>query len=242
MVIMAGPCAVESEEQVVSTAKLVKELGGKILRGGAYKPSTSPFKFQGMGLAGLSILATARQETGLKVVTEVMNPRDVEVVAKYADILQIGSRNCQNFTLLEEVGETRKPVLLKRGLALSIKEWLQSADYILERGNTQVILCERGIRTFEDSTRFTLDIAAIPVVRRMSHLPIIVDPSHPAGDWRYVPDLAKAGAVIADGLLIEVHPNPAEALKDGPQSLTFSDFRRLMQDIKTIATAVGRTI
>ncbi len=241
VVIMAGPCAVESEEQVMGTARLVRELGAKILRGGAYKPSTSPFKFQGMGRAGLRILATAKKETGLQIITEVLDPRDVALVCEYADILQIGARNCQNYPLLKEAGLAGKPVLLKRGFGTSVDEWLQAADYIL-KSNPNVILCERGIKTFEPSTRFTLDISAVPVVKRFSHLPIIVDPSHAAGNWRYVPDMAKAAVVIADGLLIEVHPNPAEALKDGPQTLTFSDFYKLMGDLKKLTAAIGREI
>ncbi|MBI2042397.1 MAG: 3-deoxy-7-phosphoheptulonate synthase [Candidatus Nealsonbacteria bacterium] len=242
VIIIAGPCAVESEEQVLLTARLVKKLGAKILRGGAYKPSTSPFKFQGMGEDGLRILAAAKEETGLKIVTEVLSPRDVELVSECADILQIGARNCQNYDLLEEVGQAGKPILLKRGFGMSITEWLQAADYILRRNNPNLILCERGIKTFEPSTRYTLDISAVPVIKRFSHLPVIVDPSHAAGDRRYVPDMARAAAVIADGLLIEVHPNPMEALKDGPQSLTFSGFTELMADLKRLTAAIGREI
>ena len=243
VVVMAGPCAVETEEQVISTAKLVKSQGAKILRGGAYKPSTSPFGFRGLREEGLKILAKAKQEMGLPVITEVLDPRDVGIVAQYADILQIGTRNAQNFPLLEEVGKTKLPVLLKRGLSATIEEWLQAADYILRlrENGPQLILCERGIRTFSNATRFTLDISAVPVIKGLSHLPVIVDPSHAAGHWKLVPDLAKAGvAVGAAGLLIEVHPNPKKALKDGPQSLTFSDFSRLMSELKVIAKAVGR--
>lgn len=243
IIVMAGPCAVETEEQVISTAKLVKSKGGKILRGGAYKPSTSPFGFRGLGEEGLKILARARKETGLPIITEVLDPRDVEIVAKYADILQIGTRNAQNFPLLEEAGKTQLPILLKRGLSSTIEEWLQSADYILRlrENGPQLILCERGIRTFSLSTRFTLDVSAVPVIKDLSHLPIIIDPSHAAGHWKYVPALAKAGlAAGADGLLIEVHPNPKKALKDGLQSLTFSDFSRLMAELKVLAKSTGR--
>jgi len=242
LVIMAGPCAVESEEQLLSTAKIVRKAGGKVLRGGAYKPSTSPFKFQGMGRQGLEILKTAKEETGLAIATEVIDPRDVDLVAGCADILQIGARNVQNFPLLKEVGSTKKPIILKRGFGSSVDEWLQAADYILERNNKQVILCERGIKTFESSTRFTLDIGGALVVKRFSHLPVIIDPSHAAGNWRYVPGLAKAGLMVSDGLLIEIHPNPKEALKDGPQALTFSDFARLMEELKKLASVMGKEI
>lgn len=242
-IIMAGPCAVETEEQVLSTAKLVKSLGGKILRGGAYKPSTSPFGFRGLGEEGLKILALAKKETGLPIITEVLDTRDVAVVAEYADILQIGTRNAQNFPLLEEAGKTKLPILLKRGFSSTIEEWLQAADYILRlrENGPQLILCERGIRTFPSPTRFPLDVGAVPVVKDLSHLPILVDPSHAAGHWKYVPALAKAGlAAGADGLLIEVHPDPKKAQKDGLQSLTFSDFTRLMKDLKGLAQATGR--
>lgn len=242
IVIMAGPCAVETEKQIISTAELVKKLGGKVLRGGAYKPSTSPFKFQGLEKDGLKLLALAREITGLKIITEVVDPRDVALVSEYADILQIGSRNAQNFALLKEVGVAKRPVLLKRGFASTVEEWLQAADYILERDNPQLILCERGIRTFESSNRFTLDLGAVLAVKRFSHLPVIVDPSHAGGDWRYVPGLACAALTVGDGLLIEVHHNPKEALKDGPQALTFSDFSRLMGTLKAIAQVIGREI
>ena len=245
VVVMAGPCAVETEEQVLSTAKLVKSCGAKVLRGGAYKPSTSPFGFRGLVKEGLEILALAKKETGMPIITEVLDPKDVEMVAAYVDILQIGTRNIQNFPLLEAVGRTKHPVLLKRGFGSTIEEWLQAADYILSlrKNSPQLIICERGIRTFSTSTRFTLDISAVPVVEDISHLPIIIDPSHAAGYWKYVPALAKAGiAAGADGLLIEVHPDPKKAQKDGPQSLTFSDFSRLMRELKLIAQAIGREI
>lgn len=243
LAIIAGPCTVESEEQTISTAKIVKAAGATILRGGAFKPRTSPYSFQGHGEDGLKILASAREETGLAICTEVMDTRDVDLVYKYADILQIGTRNMQNFNLLMEVGKTDKPILLKRGLSSTIKEWLMSAEYIMSQGNHQVILCERGIRTFENSTRNTLDITAIPVVKENSHLPIIIDPSHACGARRFVGDLSKASiAAGADGLLIEVHHNPEEALVDGPQSLTPEAFETLMKDLSKLANVVGREI
>ncbi len=243
IVVMAGPCAVESEEQMVTSARVVKESGASILRGGAFKPRTSPFNFQGLEKVGLEFLARAREQSALPVVTEVVDPRDVELVAEYADILQVGSRNMQNFALLSSVGKSKRPVLLKRGFACTVTEWLTAADYILAEGNNQVILCERGIRTFEDSTRFSMDIGSIPVIKRFSHLPLIVDPSHAAGHYSLVPAMAKASvAAGADGLLIEVHPNPKEALIDGLQSLTPSDFARLMAELRPIAEAVGRCI
>ncbi len=235
-IIMAGPCAVEDRDQIISCAEIVKELGGEVLRGGAFKPRSSPFSFQGLGEEGLELLAEAREQTGLAVVTEVVSPEDVELVSEYADILQIGSRNMQNFKLLERAGDQEKPVLLKRGLASTIEEWLTAADYLLRGGKSEVILCERGIRTFGNYTRFTLDIGAVPVVKRLSHLPVIVDPSHAAGYFEYVPSLAKAGiAAGADGILVEIHPDPVRAFSDGAQSLTFSDFSRLVGEINCIS-------
>lgn len=243
IVIMAGPCAVESEKQITACAELVKKLGGRILRGGAFKPRTSPFAFQGLKEEGLKLLAKIRQETGLLIITEVVAPEDVSLVSNYADILQIGARNMQNYRLLETVGKSGRPILLKRGFASTLEEWLAAADYLLKEKNSSVILCERGIRTFDTSTRFTLDLGIIPVVKKFSHLPVIVDPSHAAGHWEYVPALAKAGlAAGADGLLIEIHPKPKKALSDGAQSLTFSDFTRLMEELKTLAQAIGREI
>ncbi|MBA7664883.1 Phospho-2-dehydro-3-deoxyheptonate aldolase [subsurface metagenome] len=243
IVVMAGPCAVESEEQLAKAAKVVKEAGACILRGGAFKPRTSPFSFQGMKKAGLELLGRIKEQFGILVITEVVDPHDVSLVSKYADILQIGSRNMQNYPLLTDVGRNKRPVVLKRGFSCTVTEWLTAADYLLSEGNTQVILCERGIRTFEDSTRFSLDISSIPVIKRFSHLPIIVDPSHAAGHYSLVPAIAKAAvAAGADGLLIEVHPNPKEALIDGLQSLTPSDFARLMGELRAIAKSVGRYI
>jgi 3-deoxy-7-phosphoheptulonate synthase len=243
LVVMAGPCAVESEEQVISTAKAVKDAGANILRGGAFKPSTSPYSFRGLGEEGLKLLFKAKEETGLPLVTEVLAPEDVELVVKYADILQIGARNMQNFILLDAVGKTKKPVMLKRGMSATIQEWLLAAEYILAQGNREVILCERGIRTFENYTRNTTDISAVPIIHKLSHLPIIVDPSHGTGKWYLVSPLALAAvAAGADGLLIEVHPTPDSALKDGAQSLTFSHFKQLMEQLAPIATAVGRGI
>jgi 3-deoxy-7-phosphoheptulonate synthase len=241
--VIAGPCSVESEEQTMSTARAVKAAGAKLLRGGAFKPRTSPYEFRGLGKRGLEILAQAREETGLGVITEVMTPADVEQVYEYTDVFQIGARNSQNYYLLEEVGKAGKPVMLKRGLSMLIEEWLLAAEYILSQGNPDVILCERGIRTYEKETRNTLDIAAVPVVQRMSHLPIFVDPSHAAGKRPYVAALA-LGAVAAgaDGLMIEVHPNPDHALSDGMQSLTFAEFAELMPRISAVASAVGRSL
>jgi len=243
IVVMAGPCSVESEEQLLRTARAVKEAGACILRGGAFKPRTSPYAFQGLEEEGLKLLALAREETGLHVVTEVINPRDVELVARYADILQVGARNVQNFALLKAVGEVEKPVLLKRGMASTIKEFLMSAEYILSEGNYQVILCERGIRTFETATRFTLDLNAVPVIQKLSHLPIIVDPSHGTGHWELVSPMTKAAiAAGADGLIIEVHNKPEEAFSDGIQSLKPEKFRRLMEELRPFAAAAGRWI
>ena len=243
IVVMAGPCAVESKEQIMEVARVVKESGASLLRGGAFKPRTSPFSFQGLEKAGLELLAQAREQFGIPVVTEVVDPHDVSLVSIYADILQIGARYMQNFALLTSVGRSKCPVVLKRGFSCTVTEWLTAADYLLAEGNNQVILCERGIRTFEDSTRFSLDIASIPVVKKFSHLPVIVDPSHAAGHHSLVPAIAKAAvAVGADGLLIEVHPNPKEALVDGLQSLTPSVFTRLMEELRPIAKSVGRYI
>lgn len=243
IVIMAGPCAVESEKQLMEAAEAVKKAGASILRGGAFKPRTSPFSFQGMQKKGLELLAKAREQTGMPVVTEVVNPQDIELVASYADMLQVGSRNMQNYALLTKAGKSSRPVVLKRGFSCTITEWLLAADYLLAEGSNQVVLCERGIRTFEDSVRFSLDISAIPVVRRNSHLPVIVDPSHAAGHYSLVPSVAKAAvAAGVDGLLIEVHPNPKEALVDGLQSLTLENFATLMEEIRPIAESVGRYI
>lgn len=239
--VIAGPCSVESEEQIIKSAEYVKAAGAKMLRGGAFKPRTSPYAFQGLGEEGLKYLAKAREVTGLPVVTEVVNPRDVDVVNKYADMFQVGARNIQNFALLSLLGQTKKPVLLKRGMATTIEEFLMAAEYILSEGNTSVVLCERGIRTFETATRNTLDISCVPVVKEKSHLPIIIDPSHAAGHWHYVTPLAKAAiAVGADGIIVEVHPNPEAALSDGAQSLRPDDFIKMMGELRTIALAVGR--
>ncbi|MBI2917566.1 MAG: 3-deoxy-7-phosphoheptulonate synthase [Chloroflexi bacterium] len=243
LVVMAGPCAVESEEQVVATARAVKAAGAHILRGGAFKPSTSPYSFRGKGKEGLEILAVARQETGLPIITEVMAPGDVELVAEYTDVLQVGTRNMQNYILLDEVGKANKPVMLKRGFAATIQEWLLSAEYILSQGNRRLMLCERGIRTFETYTRNTMDVSAVPVIHKESHLPVIGDPSHGTGKWDLVTPLALAVvAAGADGLLIEVHPTPDTALKDGAQSLTFENFQRLMEKVAVVAQAVGRPL
>jgi len=242
-VVMAGPCAVENEKQIMEVAKAVKEVGAVVLRGGAYKPRTSPFSFQGLEEVGLELLAKARKAFSIPVITEVVDPHDVELVAKSADILQVGARNMQNFALLTEVGKSKRPVLLKRGFSSTVTEWLTAADYLLAEGNNQVILCERGIRTFEDSIRFSLDISSVPVIKRFSHLPLVVDPSHAAGHYSLVPAIARAAvAAGADGILIEVHPNPKEALVDGLQALTISDFTRLMAELKAIAKSVGRYI
>jgi 3-deoxy-7-phosphoheptulonate synthase len=241
--VMAGPCAVENKMLLIETAKEVKAAGAGFIRGGAFKPRTSPYSFQGLGEEGLTILADARERTGLPVVTEVMDPRDLEAVGRCADILQIGARNMQNFRLLKEVGAYHKPVVLKRGISATIKEWLMSAEYIMAGGNHQVILCERGIRTYETATRNTLDLSAIPVLKQLTHLPVIVDPSHAVGKWDLVAPMAKAAvAAGADGLIIEVHPNPEEALSDGEQSLKPKMFKQLMDELKPIALAVGREI
>ena len=241
VVVMAGPCAVENEEQVLSTARAVKQAGAQILRGGAFKPRSSPYSFRGMGVQGLQILAKARDETGLPIVTEVMAPEDVGMVAQYADILQIGTRNSQNFNLLDAVGKINKPVLLKRGFAASYEEWLLSAEYVLSGGNSHVILCERGIRTFETGTRFTIDLAAIPMVRSLSHLPVIADPSHSTGRVNLVSPMTLAAvAAGAHGILVDVHPNPAVAKCDGAQALTFDAFEKMMFQIGAVARAVGK--
>lgn len=243
VVVMAGPCAVEGEKQIMAAAMVVKEAGAYVLRGGAYKPRTSPFSFQGLEDVGLQLLGLVRKQFGIPVVTEVVDPHDVDKVAQYVDLLQVGARNMQNFALLTAVGRSKHPVILKRGFSATVTEWLTAADYLLAKGNEKVILCERGIRTFENSTRFSLDIGSVPVIKRSSHLPLIVDPSHPAGHYSLVPALARAAvAAGADGLLIEVHPNPKEALVDGLQSLTPSDFTRLMEELKPVAEAVGRYI
>ncbi len=243
IVVMAGPCAIEDMETLSEVAEEIKKSGATVLRGGAFKPRTSPYSFQGMGEKGLTLLKEVGDRLNLPTVTEVMDPRDVELVAKYADILQIGARNMQNFNLLKEVGSAKKPVLLKRGLSSTIKELLMSAEYILAGGNFNVILCERGIRTFEDYTRNTLDISAVAAVKQLSHLPIIVDPSHAAGKWGLVPPLAK-GAVAsgADGLIIEVHSHPEDAVSDGAQSLLPSNFSNLMKELKAVAASVGREL
>jgi 3-deoxy-7-phosphoheptulonate synthase len=240
---MAGPCSVETEEQTMETARAVAAAGAKVLRGGAYKPRTSPYEFRGLGERGLEILAQAREATGLKIITEVMTPADVEVVGKYTDIFQIGARNCQNYLLLEEVGKARKPVMLKRGLSLLIEEWLLAAEYVMAQGNPDVILCERGIRTFESATRNTLDVSAVPVLQSLSHLPVLIDPSHAAGKRAFVASLSLAGiAAGADGLILEVHPSPDHALSDGAQSLDFAEFEALMPRLSAVAAAVGRAL
>ncbi len=243
IVVMAGPCAVENEQNLCEVAEKVAAAGAKVLRGGAFKPRTSPYSFQGLEEKGLELMARARKRTGLKIVTEVVNCHDVPLVAAYADILQVGARNMQNFTLLRELGKQNRPVLLKRGLSATIEEWLMAAEYILSEGNYNVILCERGIRTFERYTRNTLDVSAIPLANIYSHLPVIADPSHSSGDRRLVPALSRAAiAAGADGLLVEVHPYPEKALCDGPQSLTPQDFSLLMAELQQIARACGRNL
>jgi 3-deoxy-7-phosphoheptulonate synthase len=241
--VMAGPCSVESRDQVLAAAVPVKEAGATFLRGGAFKPRTSPYSFQGLGEEGLGHLAHARQLTGLPVITEVLDPRDLDLVCRYTDILQIGARNMQNFKLLTEVGRLDKPVMLKRGLSATVQEFLLSAEYIAAEGNRKIILCERGIRTYETETRNTLDLSAVPLLKQSSHLPVFVDPSHATGRWDLVAPMALAGiAAGADGLLIEVHSNPEVALSDGPQSLKPQKFAALMKDLKRVAEAVGREI
>ncbi|HEX67755.1 MAG TPA: 3-deoxy-7-phosphoheptulonate synthase [bacterium] len=243
IVVMAGPCAVESKENVLRIAKAVKKEGAKVLRGGAFKPRTSPYSFQGLGEEGLKILKEVSEETGLSIVTEVMDPRNVELVYQYADILQIGARNMHNYDLLKEVGKIDKPVLLKRGISSTVKEWLLAAEYILKQGNEKVIFCERGIRTFEDSTRFTLDVNAVPLLKKISHLPVIVDPSHSTGRRDLVIPVARAGiAAGADGLLVEVHFDPLQALSDAQQTIDIQEFEILMEDIRRIAQVMGREV
>ena len=243
VVVMAGPCAVEGRDILLETARLIKDAGGHILRGGAYKPRTSPYSFQGLGEEGLKYLAEARQDTGLPIVTELMDTREASVVYECADLIQIGARNMQNFKLLKEVGCRRKPVLLKRGMSSTVKELLLAAEYIMSEGNYDVILCERGIRTFEDATRNTLDLSAVPLIKRLSHLPVVVDPSHGTGKWDLVSPMALAAvAAGADGIMVEVHPRPEEALSDGPQALLPSTFAKLMDDLSRVAQAVGRTL
>lgn len=242
LVVVAGPCSVENEEMIVETAQVVKATGAQFLRGGAYKPRTSPYAFQGHGESALNLLAKAREATGLGIITEVMDTTDLEVVAQVADVVQIGARNMQNFSLLKKAGATGKPILLKRGMSATIEEWLMAAEYILAAGNPNVILCERGIRNFDRQyTRNTLDLSVVPVLRTLTHLPIMIDPSHATGYSQYVPTMAKASiAAGADSLMIEVHPNPKAALSDGPQSLTPADFVELMQEIDSVAQYFGR--
>jgi 3-deoxy-7-phosphoheptulonate synthase len=243
VVVMAGPCAVEGREGLLQIAQYVKTGGGHILRGGAYKPRTSPYTFQGLGEEGLVYLAEAKQATGLPIATELMDSRDADAVYQYADLIQIGARNMQNFKLLTEVGSRRKPVLLKRGSSSTVKELLLAAEYILSEGNYDVILCERGIRTFEDATRNTLDLSAVPLIKRLSHLPVVVDPSHGTGKWHLVAPMALAAvAAGADGIMVEIHPHPEEALSDGPQALLPGTFETLMNQLNRVAQAVGRSL
>ena len=241
--VMAGPCSVESREQILEAAHAVKAAGARFLRGGAFKPRTSPYEFQGLGEAGLKLLAEAREQTGLKVVTEVMDPDDLPMCLEYADVLQLGARNMQNFSLLKRLGAIKKPVLLKRGPCATVKEWLMAAEYVLAHGNYQVALCERGIRTFETATRNTLDLNAVPVLKALTHLPVVVDPSHGIGLRAHVPAMARAGiAAGADAIIVEVHPRPEKALSDGQQSLTPAEFEELMRQARVIAGAIGRSI
>jgi 3-deoxy-7-phosphoheptulonate synthase len=241
--VIAGPCAVENKTMLMNIAEKIRDAGASFIRGGAFKPRTSPYSFQGLGEEGLKYLAQVSKKTGLPVVTELMDPRDMKVIGKYADIIQIGARNMQNFRLLLEVGTSKKPVLLKRGLSATVKEWLMAAEYIMSKGNQNVILCERGIRTFETATRNTLDLSAVPVLKQLTHLPVVVDPSHGVGKWSLVAPMAKAAvAAGADGLMIEVHPNPEEAMSDGEQSLKPDDFKKLMKKLQPIATAIGREL
>jgi 3-deoxy-7-phosphoheptulonate synthase len=240
---MAGPCAIESEKQIIETAHAIKKSGATMLRGGAYKPRTSPYSFQGLEEEGLKYMATAREETGLPIVCEVISLQSVETAYKYVDMFQIGARNMQNFYLLKEIGKTKTPVLLKRGLSATIDEWLNAAEYIMSEGNENVVLCERGIRTFETATRNTLDISAIPIIKQKSHLPVIVDPCHATGKRAYVNPLSKASiAVGADGLMIEVHPNPSVALSDGPQSLPPDEFDKLCNELRPFSKLVGKNL
>ena len=243
VVVMAGPCSVESEAQIIASAHAVRDAGATILRGGAYKPRSSPYSFQGLGLPGLKLLAKAREETGLLIVTEAMDPEGADLVAEHADIIQIGARNMQNYSLLKRAGKLKKPVLLKRGLSATIQELLLSAEYILAEGNPDVILCERGIRSFDSQTRNLLDLSAIPVVRKLSHLPIIADPSHGTGLREFVPPMARAAiAAGADGLLVEVHPQPERALSDGAQTLAPEQFEKMMREVRAIAEVIGRRV
>ncbi len=242
-IVIAGPCSVETEEQLIATARTVKQAGAAVLRGGAFKPRSSPYSFQGLGEEGLKLLALARQETSIPIITEVLDSSDIPLVESYADILQVGTRNSQNFSLLKKLGRSSKPVLLKRGLMGTLDEFLMSAEYVLAGGNENVILCERGIRTFETATRNTLDLSAVPILKDLTHLPIVVDPSHAVGDWRYVAPLAKAAlAVGADGIMVEVHVDPEHALCDGQQSLRPQAFRKLMEELRVIAPLFGRTM
>ena len=241
--IMAGPCTVESEEQLFETAAAVAKSGAKVLRGGAYKPSTSPYSFQGMGVPGLKLLKAAAEKYGLKVITEVMDPRKIELVSEYSDILQIGTRNMQNYDLLRELGHCGKPIMLKRGMSARYEEWLLAAEYVASGGNEQIIFCERGVRSFETGTRNMLDIAAVPVMKSLSHLPMVIDPSQGTGKRDLVKAMSLAGvAAGADGLLIEVHPNPDHAIKDGSQSVTIADYEAMLTPIKAVANAIGRTV
>ncbi len=243
IVVMAGPCSVESREQLLAAAHAVKAAGARFLRGGAFKPRTSPYEFQGLGEAGLKLLAEAREQTGLKVVTEVMDPDDLSMCVEYADVLQLGARNMQNFSLLKKLGGVKRPILLKRGPSATIREWLMAAEYVVAHGNNQVALCERGIRTFETATRNTLDLNAVPVLKALTHLPVVVDPSHGIGIRAHVPAMARAGiAAGADAIIVEVHPRPEQALSDGQQSLTPREFEELMRQVRIIAGAIGRAI
>jgi 3-deoxy-7-phosphoheptulonate synthase len=243
VVVMAGPCSVENQEMLLETARHVAAQGARLLRGGAFKPRTSPYSFQGLGEAGLRLLAEAREATGLRVVSEVVAPGDVELVASYVDLLQVGTRNMQNYALLQEVGRSQRPVLLKRGMSSTVEEWLLAAEYVLSQGNRGVILCERGIRTFEQSTRFTLDLNSVPLVRQLSHLPVIVDPSQGTGRWSLVRPMSLASvAAGAQGLILEVHPRPDQALSDGAQSLDFENFDQLMADLRRLVTSMARQL
>jgi 3-deoxy-7-phosphoheptulonate synthase len=243
LAVVAGPCSVESREMLLGVAKEVKAAGAHLLRGGAFKPRTSPYAFQGLGEEALCYLAEAKRETGMPVVTELMDPREAPLLLRYADVIQVGARNMQNFRLLKELGMQKTPVLLKRGMSSTIRELLMSAEYIMSEGNYNVILCERGIRTFEDATRNTLDLSAIPVLKQLTHLPVVVDPSHGTGKWDLVAPMALAAvAAGADGVMVEVHPRPEEALSDGPQALLPHRFQRMMDDLKRVAEAVGRTL
>jgi len=243
LIVMAGPCSVESEKQIIDSAEAVKKAGAHMLRGGAFKPRTSPYSFQGLEEEGLKLLAKARDLTGLPFVTEVINPETAELVAEYSDMLQIGARNSQNFALLKKVGQLKRPVLLKRGMSMTIQEFLMSAEYIMSEGNQSVILCERGIRTFETATRNTLDLSAIPVLKEKTHLPVVIDPSHGTGNHRYVAPMSFAAvAAGADGLMIEVHPDPEHASSDGPQSLKPVKFEILMEKLKRFAEVAGKTL